>query len=170
MTESRDRQRWEKFSESPEFSEMKRQIVAVVRAAQLALPEIGDTWGVTVHVDRDMVYRVNHADYALFDMGNPEMKFRDRILVLAVLLDDESRSRRKTTSMFRGLAKLPYGRDSGFPKLVPGSSVLGFPASSFDKVISRTEVVEGLRRHVAARPRKLFSPNRHNPFTTSLFE
>lgn len=169
MAENRDHQRWKKFSDSPDFLEMKHQIVEVVRASQLPLSEIGESWGLTVHVDGDMVFRVNHADYALFDMRDPNERLSNRILVMAVLLDEGGHPRENTRSTFWSRRKPPYEIDTGFSKLVPGSTVLWFPASSFERVISRPEVVEGLRRHVASRPRKLFSPNRHNPLTATIF-
>jgi hypothetical protein len=52
---------------------------------------------------------------------------------------------------------------------VPGSETVWDQFADLPTLMWRNDIRQGLRRHVKARPHKLFSPNRHNPCSSELF-
>ena len=167
----RDGTRWDKFRGEPDFDELARHIVDVVAAAGLERSSMGKDWGLTVHVDKDMICRLNHADYALFDVRDPGKKSGDRKVVLAILPEAGEFKAGLWSWIRNRLLGVKYFASVGFPELVPGSIVLRFYSRDLDFILSMPAVRRGIRRHVEGRPnRKLFSKDRHNPMTESLFD
>lgn len=160
--------RWERFCEDAHFDEMKWQIVAVAQLAKLDPAELGATWGVTVFVDNKTTLRINHADYALFDVRDPDQPFNKRLSYLAYL-PLTSGSESLGAKIKRRALAAQYTKKPGFQKLVPGGKVAIFRADELDFVLESPEIKSGLPAHVQARQKRLFSPSRHNPLTASLF-
>ena len=148
---------------------MCRQLAEVAEVAGLTRESLGVTWGATVHVDKEMVYRINHADYALCDMRDPELPMEERAMSLAVAPERGQLSlSMKSRLKIRRLGG-DFTESEGFTKYVPDSRIVWFFAGDFDVVIALPEVRAGLKRHVESRPKKLFGPGRHNPLTKGIF-
>jgi len=165
----RDRARWSRFTDEADFDTLCGQMSAVARAAGLYRESLGVSWGATVHVDKEMVYRINHADYALCDMRDPALPIQERVVSLALApvggkFSLSMKSRRKLRSL-RGDLDV----SEGFVDYVADSQILWFVAGDFHQIVGLPEVRAGLKRHVESRPKKLFGPGRHNPLTESIF-
>jgi len=129
----------------------------------------GGRWGITVFVDMKTTLRINHADYALFDVRDPDKPLNKRSCYLAYLpLANGSES--FGTKIKRRALAAQYTKKPGFQKLVPGGKVAIFRADELDFVLESPEIKSGVPAHVQARQKRLFSPSRHNPLTASLFE
>ena len=171
--ESNDRKRWERFRNDPDYEQVVATVRRVIDAAGLDRSTLGEYWCATVLVDKQTFLRVNCADYALFDIRDPEKPLPRRRCYLAVL---RSGNQQPSTlvRIFR-LLKEAVGRvvqipvrSSGFTDYIPGSEVVICKFEALDKVLSREDVRADVARHVAARQRKCF-PSRHNPLTAEIF-
>jgi len=166
--DEKNHNRWQRFREDPNYSRVVVQVLALLDAAGLDQSTMGIDWGLTVHVDKDTFLRVNHADYALFDIRNPELPLDDRRVVIAVLNMDSKKPRFLARAAGK-LAKSEFQRGNGFTKLVQGSEVVSTWFYDLQTVLLRENVQAGIRNHVQARPRKLYSTGRHNPLATEIF-
>lgn len=165
----RDRARWSRFTDEADFDTMCGQMSAVANAAGLHRESLGVSWGATVHVDKEMVYRINHADYALCDMRDPALPIEERDMSLAIApvggkFSLSLKSKREIRSLRGDVDVLP-----GFVNYVTESRILWFSAGDLHRIIGLPEVRAGLKRHVESRPKNLFGPARHNPLTESIF-
>jgi len=163
-----NQKRWDRFRNDENYDEMKRQIISVAQIANLDPKELGFTWGITVLVDKETMLRINHADYALFDVRDPNKPYNKRSYYLAYL-PLASGSESFGAKIKRRALVAPYTKRRGFQKYVPGGKVAKFRADSFDFVLESPEIKSGVPAHVHARQRRLFGPSRHNPLTADLF-
>jgi hypothetical protein len=161
--------RWNRFREDANFGEMQRQIKMVAELAGLKRDNLGITWGITVFVDGQTTLRINHADYALFDVRNPDKPFEQRNAFLAFVPGEGAVRESAAQKLKRKAFAAEYSVRAGFVRLVPESKTAVFKVSEFDFVTDIQEIRLGIRRHVDARQRRLFGPTRHNPLTAELF-
>lgn len=167
--EALNRQRWNRFRQDPNYERIVDQVIVVLAAAGLNQSTMGVDWGLTVHVNKDTFLRVNHADYALFDIRDPDIALEDREVVLAVLRMDNQ----KPGLLARAAGKLAgstFERRPGFPKLVSGSEVVSASFYDLPTMLLRDDIKSGVRNHVEARPRKLYSASRHNPLAIEIYD
>lgn len=127
--------------------------------------ELGETWGITVHVDATTCLRINVADYCLLDIRQPDRPLDDRVVKLAVLMPPRSR----LGLALRGKGIL-WSIKPGFTKYVPESQLIVAEFPEMEGLIGRQMFRDAARRHVQARQRRLFSPDRHNPLTVNLLD
>lgn len=163
-----NQKRWDRFLNDANYDEMKRQLLSVARVANLDHKDLGITWGITVFVDMKTTLRINHADYALFDVRDPDKPLNKRSCYLAYLPVASGKETFGTKIKRRALAA-QYTNRPGFQKLVPGGKVAIFRADELDFVLESPQIVSGVPAHVDARQRRLFGPSRHNPLTADLF-
>lgn len=159
--------RWDKFTNEPRFDELKDLINSVIDAAGLDRSDCGLTWGITVHVDRDTFLRVNYADYALFDIRDPEKDFNERRVCIALVPGQKVGIIKRWIRALRGLN--PRSKP-GFTKLVPESHVMWTTLDKALKLVEFDDVRLGIRQHVEARHRASILANRHNPLTEALLD
>jgi len=159
-------ERWERFRSDPDYARVINELHHVVDAAGLDTSDLGTTWGVTVHVDGEMFLRLNCADYSLFDIRDPARALDERRVCLAIKRDGMNAGfLARATAKLTGVGAATGG---GF-KNVPGSETVWVRFADLPTLMWRSDIRQGLRRHVEARPHKLFSPNRHNPYSSELF-
>lgn len=161
--------RWERFKSDPDYDIVVEHVLDVLDAAGLTQSSMGDTWGLTVHVDKDTFLRLNHADYALFDIRDPHLDLKERRVVVAHVPDGAG----KPSLLARGIFKLSGARGrsgTGFTKLIPESETLWTTFDDLKPFLNRADFREAIGRHVTARGRKLYSVNRHNPHSAAIFD
>jgi len=122
--DEKNHKRWQRFREDPDYSRVIVQVLALLDAAGLDQSTMGIDWGLTVHVDKDTFLRVNHADYALFDIRNPDLPLDDRKIAIAVLNMDSKKPGFLARAAGK-IAKAEFVRRKGFTKLVPDSEIIG---------------------------------------------
>lgn len=166
--DDRNQKRWEKFRSDPDYHQVVTQVRDLLDAAGLDASTMSKTWGLTVHVDKETFLRVNHADYALFDIRKPHLPLEDRKIALAVLGRGKVRSGLVWNLVF-GVTGLITGKKPGFTKLVPGSKVIFTTFKDLPTLLAKPKIRDGIRRHVAARPRHIFA-TRHNPHSRQIFD
>lgn len=167
-SETLNQQRWDRFRSDPDYDRVVEQILIVLEAAGLDRSTMGVNWGLTVHVDTKTFVRVNHADYALFDIRDPDLPLDHRYVVLAVLKMDD----KKPGLLARAAGKLAgstFERRPGFPKLISGSEVVSANFYDLPTMLLREDIKSGIKNHVEARPRKLYSVGRHNPLSVEIY-
>lgn len=157
--------RWQQFQENDGFEQAKTMVQLVINAAGLNPKDIGETWGITVHVDNNTYLRLNVGDYALFDIRDPKLDAEQREVCIAVL---NPGSPRIVTRLIWACTGTTPAVQAGFTRYVPGSECLLTTSSKAERLLRSQNIQSAMRRHVAARPRKLFSQNRHNPHTNQL--
>ena len=151
--------RWARFVADPDYDQVVELVRQVLNAAGLDRSTVGERWGLTVLVDKETYLRVNCADYALFDIRDPDLPLQDRQFALATLPEK--------STFFGRLFGAVRGR--GFEDLVPGSVVRFGRVSSLPKLLAREDIRQGIRRHVEARPRRVFE-TRHNESAESILD
>ena len=169
MTESspKNELRWSRFRESESFERVQRLVIDVVTAGGLHLDEVGVMWGITVNVDSSTLLRLNVADYCLLDISDPNESLEDRYTRLAVI-PQWPRSWVGARWANRGKGRR-WDLRPGFTRYVSDSEILASTFFEMEALVRRPTFREGIEPHIDARPRKLFSANRHNPLTASLF-
>ena len=165
--DQKNEQRWARFKSDPDYQRVVDQVHVILGAGNLGVDSIGETWGLTVHVDKETFLRVNHADYALFDIRDPHLPLEERRIYLAVLKDEKN----KPSLFSRALSKFAGARSQereGFTQQVPGSEIVVATFYDLQFLTTRADILDGISRHVQARPRKIF-PSRHNPHSVEIF-
>jgi len=169
MTESSPKNllRWSRFQETESFERVQRLVLDVAAAGGLHWDELGVTWGVTVNVDSSTLLRLNIADYCLLDISDPNERLEDRYTRLAVI-PQWSRSWFGARWAKRGNGRR-WELRPGFTRYVAESEILASTFFEMEALVRRPSFRDGIKSHVDARPRKLFSADRHNPLTSALF-
>lgn len=163
----RNERRWRKFREDPDYETVAVLVRAVIDAAGLQRADFNKTWSISVHVDKETFLRVNHADYSLFDIRHPHKTLGSRTISLAVLPEGRGLKVGLIQNVLRKVLAKGYITQRGFTKYVPESVVIFSRYGKLESLLSMPEVREGLRRHVAARPRNLFK-SRKNQLTLEI--
>lgn len=161
--------RWNKFREDPEFKYAASLIRLVVEHAGLSSADLGQTWGVTVHVDKNTYVRINHGDYALFDIRDPHLALDSREFCMAVVIPADFKPGAVTRAKM-AVTGSDLDINPGFEKKVPGSKVLWSDVFALPWLLNEKGIQRGLRDHVVARHRSLQRDSYHNPLTTKLFD
>lgn len=164
----RDAERWARFKEGGDHARVRDLVLDVVGAAGLGRQEIGERWGITVHVDSTAFLRLNVADYCLLDIVEPEKSLDDRLCRLAVVIERSS-SRFADRRAMRGEGRYWQLRP-GFTKYVEESQIVRAQFAEMESLIRRPVIRRGIELHVAVRPKRLYSTDRHNPLTVELFD
>lgn len=169
MTEisPRNELRWRQFEDAESFERVQRLVLDVVAAGGLELKELGVTWGVTVNVDSSTLLRLNVADYCLLDISDPNETLENRYTRLAVIP--------QWPRLWIAARWAKRGRDRrwelrpGFTRYLSDSQILATTFFEIEALVRRPSFRDGIECHINARPRKLFSADRHNPLTSALF-
>lgn len=169
MTESspKNELRWSRFQESESYARVQRLVLDVAAAGGLNHDELGVMWGITVNVDSSTLLRLNVADYCLLDISDPNESLEDRYTRLAVV-PQWPRSWAGARWAKRGRGRR-WDLRPGFTRYVSDSEILASTFFEMESLVRRPAFRKGIGPHVEARPRKLFSADRHNPLAAALF-